>query len=460
MRGVGGPDRRDRRRRRHHRRRRGHRRRRRREAPGRRRSTTGRDHAAAPPRAPCDHRGGGAAHARRRRRPPRRRPTRSRSTRPRRHGRPTSRSRTRATRRRASWRCRTSSPRSASPTSPTTAAPPRQGVTADTITVVVYLAPDTDPVLDFITAPINNDDTNDQIQATYQGYTDMFNSLYQTYGRKVELKFLDALGQVRQRGRGPGRRGEGGGRDGRVRRVGRPGARSRLDRGDQGPRRHLPRLPGDPRPAPVVFPIVASGPDPAPARRVHRQEAQRQARGVRRRPRLQDQDRVFGQIFIDTPASRRSRRRRLQEASSPTTASTLDGADAATPSTRRPCRSRPPASSKLKAAGVTTVILNADPIAPKSFTEEATKQDYFPEWVYGGSATRRHQRVRPHLRPDAVGARVRHQLAARHACRRTLVSVRPVHVVLRQSSPGRRHLACSSRSRRCSSPGCRRPGRT
>jgi hypothetical protein len=44
------------------------------------------------------------------------------------------------------------------------------------------------------------------------------------------------------------------------------------------------------------------------------------------------------------------------------------------------------AIEKLKAAGVTTVILNGDPIAPKSFTEEATKQNYFPEWIYGGSA--------------------------------------------------------------------------
>src|SRR5262245_8217477 len=33
------------------------------------------------------------------------------------------------------------------------------GVTADAITVVVYIPPDTDPVLDFITAAINNDDT-------------------------------------------------------------------------------------------------------------------------------------------------------------------------------------------------------------------------------------------------------------------------------------------------------------
>ena len=63
----------------------------------------------------------------------------------------TSRSPRRATPRPAGSPSRTSSHRSASPTSTTTAAPPRRGVTADSITVVVYFAPDADPVLDFIT---------------------------------------------------------------------------------------------------------------------------------------------------------------------------------------------------------------------------------------------------------------------------------------------------------------------
>ena len=39
------------------------------------------------------------------------------------------------------------------------------------------------------------------------------------------------------------------------------------------------------------------------------------------------------------------------------------------------------AIAKLKAAGVTTVLLNTDPIAPRDFTREATAQQYFPEWV-------------------------------------------------------------------------------
>jgi len=41
--------------------------------------------------------------------------------------------------------------------------------------------------------------------------------------------------------------------------------------------------------------------------------------------------------------------------------------------------------TRMKDAGVTTVILSVDPIIPKTITEEATKQGYFPEWVIGPS---------------------------------------------------------------------------
>jgi hypothetical protein len=39
--------------------------------------------------------------------------------------------------------------------------------------------------------------------------------------------------------------------------------------------------------------------------------------------------------------------------------------------------------SKLKAAGVTTVIYYGDPITPGALTKEATAQDYWPEWILG-----------------------------------------------------------------------------
>jgi hypothetical protein len=43
------------------------------------------------------------------------------------------------------------------------------------------------------------------------------------------------------------------------------------------------------------------------------------------------------------------------------------------------------AIAQLKSAGVTSVILNADPLMPKYFTQEATRQGWFPEWVLGPS---------------------------------------------------------------------------
>jgi hypothetical protein len=41
--------------------------------------------------------------------------------------------------------------------------------------------------------------------------------------------------------------------------------------------------------------------------------------------------------------------------------------------------------TKMKAAGVTTIVFNGDPVAPRDFTKEATAQEYFPEWVVAAS---------------------------------------------------------------------------
>ena len=41
--------------------------------------------------------------------------------------------------------------------------------------------------------------------------------------------------------------------------------------------------------------------------------------------------------------------------------------------------------ARMRDAGVTTVIISTDPIVPGAITREATKQGYFPEWVIGPS---------------------------------------------------------------------------
>ena len=50
-------------------------------------------------------------------------------------------------------------------------------------------------MLDYITAAIHNDDTGDEAVATYNGYNALYQAFYQTYGRKVNLKFLRASGE-------------------------------------------------------------------------------------------------------------------------------------------------------------------------------------------------------------------------------------------------------------------------
>jgi hypothetical protein len=41
--------------------------------------------------------------------------------------------------------------------------------------------------------------------------------------------------------------------------------------------------------------------------------------------------------------------------------------------------------TKLKSSGATSIIFSGDPLMPKYFTEEATKQNYHPEWILSGT---------------------------------------------------------------------------
>jgi hypothetical protein len=41
--------------------------------------------------------------------------------------------------------------------------------------------------------------------------------------------------------------------------------------------------------------------------------------------------------------------------------------------------------NKMKAAGVTTIMVSADPLIPANYTAEATAQNYFPEWIVAPS---------------------------------------------------------------------------
>jgi hypothetical protein len=68
-----------------------------------------------------------------------------------------------------------------------------QGVTADSIRIAVYL-PQEDPASGAILSAAGIDDSIEEVQATFQGYADFFERHYETYGREVELVFVQASG--------------------------------------------------------------------------------------------------------------------------------------------------------------------------------------------------------------------------------------------------------------------------
>jgi len=265
--------------------------------------------------------------------------------------------------------------------------PNTKGVTDDSINVVVYLAPDQDPVIDYITAAIQNNDTSDQVQQTYEGYNALYQAMYQTYGRKVNLKFLRASGEST---------------DAVAARADAVKAAEELDAfavwggpvltrawTDELNARGVVCLGcfGVNTPQPDVFAIGASADQSSDqlteyiSKRLNNKPAK-----FAGDPALKSENRVFGHLFITTTGgdeqANADKLRDKLSAQGVTLGPRI-------PYTLDPARLQEQAASvisQLKQAGVTSVIFQGDPVAPGAFTQEATRQNYFPEWIIGPSA--------------------------------------------------------------------------
>lgn len=268
------------------------------------------------------------------------------------------------------------------------------GVTEDEITVVYYAAPDADPVLDFIQGPIQNDDTAAQVTETTQGFVDLFNDFYQTYGRTVRVEVIEASGTSTDEvaARADAQRAieefqpfaAWGGpvlTDAWADEMAAAGVVC-ISCGLTGSEEFRAER------APYLINIVMAG------NQVNLHGAEYVAKKLAGQPAVhagdpafQGTERVFGHVYITS--SEESERnaaqfRTLLEERGVTLAEQLSYQ-------LDPGRLPEQATSviaKLKEAGVTTVLLQADPVAPANFTQEATAQEYFPEWVVtGGTLT-------------------------------------------------------------------------
>ncbi len=267
-----------------------------------------------------------------------------------------------------------------------------QGVTADTIKLVAYTTdPSQDPLLASQIDAAGGDVSVETAQQTTQGYVDIYTSLFETYGRTVEVEFFLGTGNFQDAAaakadaiaiaemepfaviNGPAQ-------------VAQEFASELAANDILCLGRCALALPEDfsKDVAPYTW---GSGPSPQQAARLSAEMIGTQVgpgpAEFAGDPTLQDQERVYGLVHFETTDGRYEPVMEVyKEALSEYDVEIESDVPFILDLTTQQEDART-IITKLKDAGVTTVIFYGDPITPGSISKEATAQEYFPEWVVG-----------------------------------------------------------------------------
>ena len=256
------------------------------------------------------------------------------------------------------------------------------GVTEDEITVVVWLPNDSDPIFGIIRDGLGFDDTVDQIRETYEGLVEIFQAYYQTYGRTVNIEFVEATGSSLDSV------------------AARADAATAIEKHPfavlGGPllantwteELHANDIvclacPGISDPEPTSFGLVPT------TSQVREHVVNYVSTKLAGKPAqfagddLKEEDRVFAYLRMGLTDSDEDSAQRtvdaLEEADVDVAESIVYPLDPAAIQEHATS-----AITRMKEAGVTTVLVEADPITLPAMTQEATKQNWYPEWVLSG----------------------------------------------------------------------------
>jgi hypothetical protein len=264
-----------------------------------------------------------------------------------------------------------------------------RGVTKDSIKVVVYLAKP-DATAQAIARAGGSDDSPAQIRQQYKEWVELWQANVETYGRKVVLEFVDGSGAATD--------------DSAARadalRVINSGAFASINAPNSTYISELAAkgvmciacglsLPAESylKWAPYVWSISSA----STWTNLHNVEFAAKYLWAKKAqyagdPAFQQSRRKLGRISYDTKDgsfkaardyyNKEMKRRGMSIA----VEAVYDGTNTA--GIQQQAR---PIIQKMKAEGVTTVIFAGDPFAPVFFTQEATRQQYFPEWVATGT---------------------------------------------------------------------------
>lgn len=261
-----------------------------------------------------------------------------------------------------------------------------QGVTADGIKVVLYRG-QSDPAVDALIRSAGAADTPEDVLATYRDWIELFQVNLETYGRRVTLDVIDASGPSDD---------DAAARSDAIKVatemkpfavIGGPAAFV-----DELASRGIVVITQLQRPieyfadrAPYVYGTQMSSTQAFMhlAEYVGKRLFGRPARHAGS-PTLQQQTRKLGLVYLDTPEGIYKpgvdafERELERYGASLTDRISYEG------DINRAQEQARLIISRLKDKGVTSVLFSGDPVAPIFLTQEATAQDYHPEWVIPG----------------------------------------------------------------------------
>jgi len=266
-----------------------------------------------------------------------------------------------------------------------------QGVTADTIKVVVYDG-QSDPAVDAALTAAGANNTPEQQRATINGFNEIFNAHYNLWGRKVELIFYE--------GSGPSEDDAAAKADAiavatEVKAFASIGSPASTAYAKELAARGVICICGTSQPNEFyesMDPYVGYTSLPSSTQGyTHRAEyICKRVAGAKAvhagDPTMQLQDRKFGILYYETPDNSYKAGVDLFEQLLADCGVKLAVRLAFTyPLTTVQEQARP-FIQRMKDEGVTSLIFSGDPISPAIFTQEATRQRYQPEWILTGSA--------------------------------------------------------------------------
>ncbi|MXW75473.1 MAG: ABC transporter substrate-binding protein [Acidimicrobiaceae bacterium] len=265
------------------------------------------------------------------------------------------------------------------------------GVTEDSIKIVWWTARDADPVLSYVTSAILNDDTTADDEHTMHKLVEYYESYYETYGRKVDLVVYEGSGNINDVGAARADAVEIAEEHKPFMVWGGPTLTNAF--AEELHARGIPCIgcgPGQTQDYYVDRPglayTIGKGPD-----QLNVLVAEYIGKRLAGDPAIHAGDesmhskqRVFGRIWIEASAASAGLNEQFEDALADWGVQIEESQNyVLDPGTLQESAST--VIARMKQAGVTSVIFNGDPIAPREFTNEATAQDYWPEWIVTGS---------------------------------------------------------------------------